>query len=97
MGLFDFLNKSAGTSGSANYPPYTGGGVCDVCNKSLTGVKAYIVPNKTFWASRKYREYYKNTPMGRMIGMTDMHIDLLAMRDNSQGSAVCDECIHMFY
>ena len=65
-------------------------------SRSLSGVTAYIVPNRTFRASRKYREYSKNTPVGRMTGRTDWHIDMMAMQDRSQGSAVCKNCIHMF-
>ena len=80
------------------YPRYTGSGVCDVCNCSLTGVTAYIVPNRVFYNSNMYRTHVKNSPMMRLMGMVvdDAYFAQMQARDNSAGSAVCENCIHMF-
>ena len=78
------------------FAPYTGGGVCDVCNQSVSGRQAWIVPNDVFYGSPQYRQHLKNTM--RMMGMTPTDADIERMRlmDHSQGSAVCENCIHMF-
>lgn len=81
---------------SRSFAPYTGDGVCDVCNGPLSGKQAWIVPNDVFYGSRQYREHLKNTL--RMMGMpgTDADVERMRMMDNSPGSAVCQNCIHMF-
>jgi uncharacterized membrane protein YhaH (DUF805 family) len=76
---------------SNGYPIYTGTGVCDVCNCSLTGVKAYIVPNSVFYGSPQWRAYFK-----RIGFVSDADIERMRINDRSQGSAVCENCIHMF-
>jgi len=92
MGMFDFLK-----SGSQSFPVYSGTGICDVCNRSLSGVTAYIVPNHVFWNAPAYRRYLKQK-QANMWGMniSDSEIDMMAARDNSRGSAVCSGCIYMF-
>ena len=86
------------TPQSRNFPLYTGSGVCDVCNNSLSGRKAYIVPNHVFYNSRKYRDYMRNSAMAKMMGIpiNDAYFAQMQARDHSQGSAVCEDCIHMF-
>ncbi len=79
------------------YPPFTGTGVCDVCNRPLGEGKAYIVPNNIFYASPEWRATYKQTGnlfMGRPFN--DADIAVMQARDHSAGSAVCEHCIHMF-
>ncbi|MDH6357975.1 DUF805 domain-containing protein [Parabacteroides sp. PF5-9] len=81
------------SSGSAGrYPIFTGTGVCDVCNRPLIGVQAYAVPNHVFYNSPLYRAYFKRT----FPGMTDAHLSMMQMKDQSAGSAVCEKCIYMF-
>ncbi len=79
------------------FPLYHGGGLCDVCNRSLTDLKAYIVPNDVFYGSRQYRDYYRNMS-STVFGFTptDQEMDALRAKDSSSGSAVCENCIHMF-
>ena len=81
-----------------SYLGYKKGGVCDVCNKGLSGKKAYAVPNDVFYASPEYREYMKSGPFAAITGhrMTDADIDRMRDQDKSPGSAVCEDCIHMF-
>jgi len=100
MGFFDFLKGSdssySGVGG--RFSLYTGSGVCDVCNNSLSGCKAYLVPNNVFYQSQKYRTYIKNSPMAALMGLpiNDAYFARMQAQDNSQGSAVCESCIHMF-
>lgn len=81
-----------------SYQGYRKGGVCDVCNKTLEGKKAYAVPNDVFYASPEYREHMKSGPFSAITGhrMTDADIDRMRDQDKSPGSAVCEDCIHMF-
>jgi hypothetical protein len=79
-------------SNYASYPPYSGSGVCDVCNRSLSGVKAYVVPNRVFYNSPKWRARFKSIN----FMATDADIERMRNLDTSQGSAVCENCIHMF-
>ena len=79
--------------------PYHGNGVCDVCNRSLTGVKAYIVPNRTFYASPEYRKHYAdlNAVFFALSGQSaEQALRHMQLNDHSEGSAVCENCIHMF-
>lgn len=78
------------------FKPYTGGGVCDVCNKSLNSSKAWIVPNNVFYSSQQYRTRLKTMRNVFGITMTDADINRMQMMDTSAGSAVCESCIHMF-
>jgi uncharacterized membrane protein YhaH (DUF805 family) len=90
--------KLAPIAGQArNFPLYTGSGVCDVCNNSLFGVTAYIVPNSVFYNSPKYRDYMKNSVMARLgLPVNDAYFAQMQAKDTSLGSAVCKNCIHMF-
>ncbi|MDR1764941.1 MAG: hypothetical protein LBR77_02355 [Lachnospiraceae bacterium] len=91
-------SKISASSGSIAYKPYTGGGVCDVCNRSLSDCKAYMVPNHTFYNSRKYREFARKSSIAALFGvpMTDAYFAQMEARDHSAGSAVCESCISMF-
>ena len=77
---------------------YTGGGVCDVCNGPLEGKRAYIVPNHTFYTSRKYRNWVNTNGLNAMFGIItpDAEFDRREAMDHSAGSAVCEDCIHLF-
>ena len=90
------VKKDAGAA--THFPPYNGSGVCDVCNRPLSGLKAYIVPNNVFYSSRKYRDYIRNGPMAMMMGIpvNDAYFAQMQARDTSAGSAICENCIHMF-
>ena len=93
--------KDTGTekhSTQSKYSLYTGTGVCDVCNNSLSGITAYIVPNNVFYNSSKYRTYIKNGPMAVLMGIPigDAYFAQMQAQDKSAGSAVCENCIHMF-
>lgn len=112
MGLFDFLKKKKPASAAASKPaparpapaaprtfqPYTGTGVCDVCNGSLSGKQAWIVPNDVFYASPKYKQWHRDmmARMGMSAMQADAAINQMRMMDTSPGSAVCENCIHMF-
>ena len=88
--------ESPAPAAPRTFEPYTGGGVCDVCNQPVSGRQAWVVPNDVFYGSRQYRTHLKNTM--RMMGMspTDADIERMRMMDHSPGSAVCQNCIHMF-
>ena len=82
----------------ASLREYTGNGVCDVCNDSLSGRKAYIVPNDAFYRSPEYREHFKrvNSMFGITGAMAEQQLTHMQLTDTSPGSAVCEKCIHMF-
>ena len=103
MGIFDIFKKNkkpasapASKPAARSFAPYTGTGVCDVCNQGLNGKQAWIVPNDVFYNSPQYRQHLKG--ILRMMGQmgTDADIDRMRMMDHSAGSAVCQNCIHMF-
>lgn len=78
---------------------YAGSGVCDVCNKPLSGQSAYIVPNPVFYGSPEWREHFRRVSgamFARMGADVDRQIEMMQRRDSSAGSAVCTDCIHMF-
>ena len=77
---------------NTRFPLYTKGGVCDVCSRSLSGVTAYIVPNDVFYKSKAWRAYFRR--LNPFAG--DAEIEQMRRMDNSQGSAICDNCIYMF-
>ena len=79
-----------------DFAPYTGGGVCDVCNQPLSGRQAWIVPNDVFYGSRQYREHLKGTMRMMGISPTEADVERMRLMDHSPGSAVCQNCIHMF-
>ena len=83
---------------SNQFQAYLGTGVCDVCNRPLGGINAYIVPNNTFYSSRKYREYVRNNSMSAFLGipMNDAYFEQMRAQDKSAGSAVCQNCINLF-
>ncbi len=80
------------------FKPFTGSGVCDVCNAPLQGKKAYLVPNEVFYRSQKYREHQRNGFMAKMMNvpMNDAYFENLLRMDHSIGSAVCEDRIHLF-
>jgi len=84
-------------SNQPKFPPYSGSGVCDVCNQPLYDRKAYIVPNFAFYSSAKWRTHFKQMTT-RMHGfpITDAEINNMRDSDRSPGSAVCQDCIHLF-
>ncbi len=105
MGIFDIFKKnkkpaaaSAPKPAARSFAPYTGNGVCDVCNQPLSGKQAWIVPNDVFYASSQYKQWHRSA-MARM-GMSAMQADAalmqMQMMDTSPGSAVCQNCIRMF-
>jgi ankyrin repeat protein len=79
---------------AGRYPLYTGTGVCDVCNRPLIGVTAYVVPNHVFYVSPLWRAHFKKVSL---VSITDADIERMRAKDHSPGSAVCKNCIHMFY
>ena len=85
--------------GGGRFRPFTGTGVCDVCNQPLNGRSAWIVPNHTFYHSQAYRNYMNTHGPAALFGMrmTDADFARMEAQDHSQGSAVCEECIHLFY
>ena len=88
---------SAFKSYDESYEGYVKGGVCDVCNKSLEGKKAYAVPNDVFYASKDYRDHLKKLQKDLFgLALTDKDIDFRAAQDKSPGSAVCEDCMPMF-
>ena len=100
-------NKLASTSSNfenneikqtTRFPLFTKSGVCDVCNASLSERIAYTVPNSVFYNSQKYREQLRNSPMAALMGapMDDAYFSRMQTQDHSQGSAVCESCIHLF-
>ena len=92
--------KEPAAAAGQKFPLFTGSGVCDVCNKPLSGITAYIVPNQVFYSSPKYRDYWCNSPFVAMLGGTrqqkEAALNQQAAMDKSPGSAVCEDCIHMF-
>ena len=110
MGLFDFLKrkKPAGSAApkvtptpvapKAAFRPYTGGGVCDVCNRPLSGISAWVVPNDVFYASKQYRQWHQRqmSMMGMSAADANAALEQMRRMDTSPGSAVCENCIHMF-
>lgn len=89
------LDKPA--AGRDRFRVYTGQGVCDACNRPLSGVKAWIVPNDVFYASPQWRQLQKNNIL-KLTGVkgTDADIARMQAQDHSPGSAICEHCIHMF-
>ncbi len=78
---------------------YAGSGVCDVCNKPLSGQSAYIVPNPVFYGSPEWREHFRrvNSVIFALTGANaDRQIEMMQRSDSSAGSAICEDCIHMF-
>lgn len=69
---------------------YTSGGVFDVCGRSTQAGKAYVVPNQVFYASPKYKSFAASR------GITPDGLRRMQAMDTSPGSAVCENCIHMF-
>ena len=75
---------------SGKFPLWTGGGICDVCAQHLTGKKAYAVPNHVFYHSQKYLDWCAKR------GMSAAFMRMKEAQDTSSGSAICEDCIHMF-
>ncbi len=76
--------------------------VCDVCSQSLDKDKAWFVPNNVFYSSQEYREYFKNQPIFKSMGVSpndpslERQLKDMERNDTSPGSAVCTDCIHLF-
>ncbi len=97
--MWNPFKKSA--SAPAEYKRYTGTGVCDVCNANLIPGEAFLVPTKIFWDSKKYKAYVSNSPQAKimleMAGVTvDQHIAMQKQIDQTENSAVCPDCVHLF-
>ena len=90
------VGGTSAPAGPRTFEPYTGGGACDVCNQPLTGRQAWVVPNSVFYGSRQYREHLKNTLRRMGMSPTDADVERMRLMDHSPGSAVCENCIHMF-
>ena len=94
-----FVKKplSAFPSYDESYQGYVKGGVCDVCNRPLDGIKAYAVDNKTFYDSPEYFQHLKDFQK-KVFGMelTRAEYENRRKMDTSPGSAVCEHCIHLF-
>jgi hypothetical protein len=75
---------------SGDFPEWDGGGRCDVCLQDLTVKRAYAVPNKIFWNAPKYIDWNKER------GVDESFLRMQAANDPSPGSAICEDCIHMF-
>ena len=92
MGLFDLFRKQKNSD--ITFDIYEGTGVCDVCYKKLEGIKAYLVPNDVFYASKQWRAYTKKVTAAK-TGMTpnDQDIDRQRDMDTTDSSAVCENCI----
>ena len=75
----------------------TGAGVCDVCERPLSGVTTYSVPNKVFWDSKTYLVFYVNKMMSTGMSKHEatMQYSIGKTHDDTP-SAVCEDCIHMF-
>jgi hypothetical protein len=85
--------KQGGSSGKFPLVSSTGlsvGGMCDVCGGSLATRKAYFVPNDVFYHSRQYINWCAK------IGMSEAMLRVREQQDTSPGSAICENCIHMF-
>ena len=96
----EILNESdpAASAAPRVFAPYTGSGVCDVCNQPLSGRQAWIVPNDVFYRSAQYKLWHRGAMarMGMSAAQADAPLLQLQMMDHSAGSAVCQNCIHMF-
>ena len=79
-----------------SYQGYKKGGLCDVCNAPLEGKKAYAVDNKTFYDSPEYYAHFAKIQKTFGITLTKADYERQRKRDTSPGSAVCENCIHMF-
>ena len=87
-----------GEAKPCRFPRYTGSGVCDVCNAPLGSITAYRVPNDVFYASSAYKNHFCSTMTMFGIPRADAlaQLAMQAAKDKSPGSAVCENCIHMF-
>ena len=98
MGLFDRFKKSKNKPGKeVIYKPVEDDGlICDVCNSPIED-GGYYVPNNVFYSSEKYREWLleHNGEIGSPSELNDF-ITSLEMLDNSEESAICKQCIHLF-
>ncbi|MCU0242090.1 MAG: hypothetical protein MUF51_06670 [Vicinamibacteria bacterium] len=76
---------------------FMGSGVCDVCSRPISSGEAYAVPLHVFYGSAAYRNFMRNHPMVLMLGGdVDAYLAQMRAMDKSEGSAVCEGCIHMF-
>lgn len=71
--------------------------VCDVCNKRLDVDKSWFVPNKVFYGSQKYRQWNRSHfPLSETESEFNLRMSMMEANDPTEGSAVCEDCIHMF-
>jgi hypothetical protein len=86
-------------AGQKEFPPFTRGGLCEVCGGQLHGKKAYAVPRPLFYASQKYHDWFvQSQPAARMGRLMDpeLALKLQAKRDARPALAVCGDCVHLF-
>ena len=102
MGIIEklFFGKKSevsfeGKKSEVSFERFSGSGVCDVCNKGIGDGDAYLVPNDTFYASKKYRERMEQS--GMLFGQSvDDFIAVTKSMDQTAHSAVCQDCIYLF-
>lgn len=71
--------------------------VCDVCNKQINIKESWFVPNDIFYSSEEYRKWNKDHfPLNETDSQFNKRINDMQKNDPTEGSAVCDNCIHMF-
>jgi hypothetical protein len=102
-----FFKKKEEYSSQSRFPLWKKGGVCDACGNSIKGVTAFLVPNNVFYDSKEWREYFhKTNPYIEVLSkvlpdmsddeISDEQIRRMRKDDKSNGSAICENCIHMF-
>jgi len=69
--------------------------VCDVCGSKLDADQSFFVPTKTFYSSKKYREWVKNH-YSLLDSQVAESIGEMEKNDTTEGSAVCKDCIGLF-
>lgn len=96
--LLEKLKDAPERTGEVEFIPYNGEGICDVCGKNLKSTKAWVIPNDVFYAAPKYREWYRNHigAMGISAAEADANLDRMQKQDTTQGSAICEDCVHLF-
>jgi len=83
-----------------SFVPYSGTGVCDVCNRAIGPNEAFIVPVDIFYGSKKYRDWLLDNPLAQPLihiaGGVDIYLQKMRKMDSTPSSAVCSRCIHLF-
>jgi tetratricopeptide (TPR) repeat protein len=101
MGIFEKLFRKKTAEGTGvTFERYPSEGNCDVCNLPFGPGEAYLVPKDIFYASRQYREWLSQSPVGQMgiaaTGSIEAFIIQMRSMDKTNHSAVCPRCIYMF-